>query len=92
MLYVVLSDIFEISWYIFCILLGTSFLQGTTIGLELVDDIRQQIQVLMEYATIICKSSDIEFVQVQTELREMSKTLSQNDYRMSVLENVSNNS
>ncbi|CAG2193034.1 unnamed protein product [Mytilus edulis] len=71
---------------------GTSFFQGTTIGLELVDTIRQEIQVLVEYAGVICKSCDTEFSRVRSELTEMGTKLSQNDTRISTLEKVSNNS
>ncbi|XP_063405869.1 uncharacterized protein LOC134689832 [Mytilus trossulus] len=65
---------------------GTSFFQGTTIGLELVETIRQEIQVLVEYAGVICKSCDTEFSRVRSELTEMSTKLSQNDTRISTLE------
>ncbi|CAC5410668.1 unnamed protein product [Mytilus coruscus] len=67
---------------------GTSFCQGTTTGLELVDNIRQEIQALVEYADVICKSGDIEFSRVQTELIEMGTKLSQNNERILKLENT----
>ncbi|CAG2198841.1 unnamed protein product [Mytilus edulis] len=67
---------------------GTSFLQGTTLGLELVNDIRQQIQVLIEYAKVIFKSADTELLRVQTELRDIGKLLRLTDNRISVLENT----
>lgn len=84
-----MSDNFGNILYIF---IGTSFFQGTTIGLELVDTIRQEIQVLVEYAGVICKSCDTEFSRVRSELTEMGIKLSQNDTRISTLEKVSNNS
>lgn len=71
------------------ILLGTSFFQGTTFGFELVDNIRQEIQVLVEYADVICKSGDTEFSRVNTELTEMGTKLGQNNERILKLENVS---
>ncbi|XP_052086011.1 uncharacterized protein LOC127723428 [Mytilus californianus] len=67
---------------------GTSFFQGSTIGLELVDEIRQQIQILVKYADVICKSADAEFSRVYAELREIGNTLSQTDKRISTLENT----
>lgn len=69
---------------------GTSYLNDTTLGLELVNDIRQQIQLLVEYEKVICKSADTEFSKVQNELTEIGKTLSQYDDRISSLETVSN--
>ncbi|VDI03521.1 Hypothetical predicted protein [Mytilus galloprovincialis] len=67
---------------------GTGFFQGTTIGLELVYELRQQIQILVEYADVICKSSDTEFSRVHTELREIGNTLIQTDKRISTIENT----
>ncbi|XP_071142400.1 serine/threonine-protein phosphatase 6 regulatory ankyrin repeat subunit B-like isoform X2 [Mytilus edulis] len=66
---------------------GTSYLKDTTLGLELVNDIRQQIQLLVEYEKVICKSADAEFSKVHNELTEIGKTLSQFDNRISSLEN-----
>ncbi|CAG2204341.1 unnamed protein product [Mytilus edulis] len=43
---------------------GTSFLQGYTISFELVNEIRQKLQVLVEYAEVISKTADIEFGKV----------------------------
>lgn len=91
LVFAVLSNIFDYSFYICCILLGTGFLQGTTIGLELVNEIRQQIQILVEYAGVTCKSTDMEFARVHAELREIGNRLRHNDKRISTLENVSNN-
>ncbi|XP_071142366.1 uncharacterized protein [Mytilus edulis] len=67
---------------------GTGFLQGTTIGLELVNEIRQQIQILVEYADVTCKSTDMEFAKVHAELREIRNRLRHNDKRISTLENT----
>ncbi|CAG2221846.1 unnamed protein product [Mytilus edulis] len=67
---------------------GTSYLKDTTLGLELVNDIRQQIQLLVEYEKVICKSADAEFSTVHNELTEIGKTLSQYDNRISSLENI----
>ncbi|CAC5410674.1 unnamed protein product [Mytilus coruscus] len=66
---------------------GTSFFQGTTIGLELINDLKQQIHVLVEYADVICKSADTEFSRVHTELTKIGNTLTQNNERISTLEN-----
>lgn len=55
------------------------------------NDIRQQIQLLVEYEKVICKSADIEFSIIHNELTEIGKTLSQYDKRIASLENVSNN-
>lgn len=76
----------------FILLLGTRFFQGTTTGLEIVDSIRQEIQVLVTYANVICKSGDTEFSRVHAELSEMSTKLSHNKERILKLENVSYNS
>lgn len=74
------------------LLLGTSFFQGTTTGLEIVDNIRQEIQVLVTYADVICKSGDTEFSRVHAKLSQMYTKLSQNKERILKLENVSHNS
>ncbi|CAC5410694.1 unnamed protein product [Mytilus coruscus] len=66
---------------------GTNYLKDTTLGLELVNDIRQQIQLLVEYEKVICKSADTEFSTVHYELTAIGKTLSQYDKRISTLEN-----
>lgn len=73
------------------VILGTSYLKDTTLGLELVNDIRHQILLLVEYEKVICKSADAEFSTVHNELTEIGKTLRQYDKRISSLENVSNN-
>ncbi|VDI46319.1 Hypothetical predicted protein [Mytilus galloprovincialis] len=67
---------------------GTSFFQGTTTGLEIVDNIRQEIQVLVTYADVICKSGDTEFSRVHAKLSEMYTKLSQNKERILKLENT----
>lgn len=38
--------------------LGEQFLSGTTLGLELVNDIRQQTQVLAEYTKLVANETD----------------------------------
>ncbi|VDI67912.1 Hypothetical predicted protein [Mytilus galloprovincialis] len=69
---------------------GTSYLKDTTLGLELVNDIRHQIQLLVEVEKVIYKSADTEFSTIYTELTKIGKTLSWHDTRISSLENVSN--
>ncbi|CAG2184837.1 unnamed protein product [Mytilus edulis] len=67
---------------------GTSFFQGTTTGLEIVDNIQQEIQVLVTYADVICKSGDTEFSRVHAELSEMGTKLRLNKERILKLENT----
>ncbi|XP_076083369.1 uncharacterized protein LOC143054293 isoform X2 [Mytilus galloprovincialis] len=67
---------------------GTSFLQGYTISLELVNEIRQKQQVLVEYAKVISKTADIEFAKVHGALIDIGETLRQYDNRISTLENT----
>ncbi|VDH90167.1 60kDa lysophospholipase, partial [Mytilus galloprovincialis] len=66
---------------------GTSYLKDTTLGLELVNDIRHQIQLLVEHEKFICKAADTDFSTVHNELTEIGKTLRQYDKRISSLEN-----
>ncbi|CAG2200906.1 unnamed protein product [Mytilus edulis] len=68
---------------------GTSFLQGYTISFELVNEIRQKIQILLEYAEVISKTADKEFGKVHEALIVIEKTLSRCEERISTLENVS---
>ncbi|CAG2243217.1 unnamed protein product [Mytilus edulis] len=65
-----------------------NYLEDTTLGLELVNDIRQQIKSIMEVETVIWKSADREFSTVYTTLTEIGKTLNQHDKRISSLENT----
>lgn len=64
-------------------------MQGNTISLELVNEIRQKQQVLVEYAKVISKTADIEFAKVHGALIDIGETLRQYDNRISTLENVS---
>lgn len=74
------------------ITLGINYLKIITLGLELVNDIRQQIKSIMEVEKVICKSADREFSTVHTKLTEIEKkTLNHFDKRISSLENVSYN-
>lgn len=70
---------------------GTSFLQGSTIGIELVDEFRKQIQLLVEYTVEVCKSAYTTFSRVYRQLTEMGNVFSQFDKRITTLENISNN-
>lgn len=65
-------------------------MEGYTISFELVNEITQQIQILVEYADVISKTSDKEFVKVHETLIDLKETLSQYGKRISTLENVSN--
>ncbi|CAG2198852.1 unnamed protein product [Mytilus edulis] len=67
---------------------GTSFLQGYTISVELVDELRQKLQVLVEYAEVISQTADTEFGKVHEALIDIGETLIQYDKRISTLENV----
>ncbi|CAG2204330.1 unnamed protein product [Mytilus edulis] len=56
---------------------GTSFLQGYTISFEVVNEIRQKLQVLVEYAEVISKTADKEFGKVHGALIDIAETLRQ---------------
>ncbi|XP_071149401.1 uncharacterized protein [Mytilus edulis] len=56
---------------------GQHFLSGTTLGLEIVGDIRQQTQTLSEYVQTLCTETDSQFIKVQKEL-----TIFKNDLHM----------
>lgn len=71
--------------------LGINYLEDTTLGLELVNDIRREITSIMEVEKIICKSADREFSTVYTKLTEIGNRLNKHDKRISSLENVSRN-
>ncbi|CAG2193061.1 unnamed protein product [Mytilus edulis] len=70
---------------------GINYLGDTTLGLELVNDIRREITSIMEVEMIICKSADREFSTVYTKLTEIGNRLNKHDKRISSLENVSRN-
>ncbi|CAG2256157.1 unnamed protein product [Mytilus edulis] len=53
---------------------GISFLSGTPLGLELVNEIREQTRSLAEYAQTVAASADDNFAKIQMELVEMTKT------------------
>ncbi|VDI13262.1 Hypothetical predicted protein [Mytilus galloprovincialis] len=53
---------------------GISFLSGTPLGLELVNEIREQTRGVAEYAQTVAVSADDNFVKIQIELVEMTKT------------------
>ncbi|XP_052062916.1 ankyrin-1-like [Mytilus californianus] len=52
---------------------GISLLSGTPIGLELVNEIREQTRDLAEYAQTVVSSADGNIVKIQKELVEMTK-------------------
>ncbi|CAG2198847.1 unnamed protein product [Mytilus edulis] len=66
---------------------GINYLGDTTLGLELVNDIRREITSIMEVEMIICKSADREFSTVYTKLTEIGNRLNKHDKRISSLEN-----
>lgn len=74
---------------LFVLNLGTSFLHGSTIGIELVDEFRKQIQLIVEYTINVCESADTAFSRVHKQLTEMGNILTQIDKRISSFEKVS---
>ncbi|CAG2209520.1 unnamed protein product [Mytilus edulis] len=54
---------------------GQHFLSGTTLGLEIVGDIRQQTHVLSEYVQTLCTETDSQFIKVQKELSRIENDL-----------------
>ncbi|CAG2251718.1 unnamed protein product [Mytilus edulis] len=54
---------------------GQHFLSGTTLGLEIVGDIRQQTHVLSRYVQTLCTESDSQFIKVQKELSRIENDL-----------------
>ncbi|CAG2222922.1 unnamed protein product [Mytilus edulis] len=54
---------------------GHCFLKGTVLGLEMVDEIRQQTHVLSEYMQTLCTEADNHFIKVQKELRGFENDL-----------------
>ncbi|CAG2200176.1 unnamed protein product [Mytilus edulis] len=54
---------------------GQHFLSGTTLGLEIVEKIRQQTHVLSRYVQTLCSASDSEFSRVQEELTRIENDL-----------------
>ncbi|XP_076088649.1 uncharacterized protein LOC143059071 [Mytilus galloprovincialis] len=67
---------------------GQNFLSGTPLGLEIVDEMRQQIHVLSEYVQTLCTDADSQFIKVQKELREFENGLMEVLERIRNLENV----
>ncbi|VDI32266.1 Hypothetical predicted protein [Mytilus galloprovincialis] len=67
---------------------GQNFLSGTLLGLEIVDEMRQQTHVLSEYVQTLCTEADSQFIKVQKELREFENGLMEVLERIRNLENV----
>lgn len=77
-------QVFSIVHKLYCIT-GQHFLSGTTLGLEIVEKIRQQTHVLSKYVQTLCSESDSEFIRVQEELTRIKNDLHE---RMRNLESV----
>ncbi|XP_052081049.1 uncharacterized protein LOC127718996 isoform X1 [Mytilus californianus] len=54
---------------------GHNFLSGTTLGLEIVEEISQHTHVLSEYVQTLCSETDSQFIRVQTELKDLENGL-----------------
>ncbi|CAG2233483.1 unnamed protein product [Mytilus edulis] len=54
---------------------GQHFLSGTTLGLDIVGDIRQQTHILSEYVQTLCTETDSQFIKVQKELSRIENDL-----------------
>lgn len=67
---------------------GKNFLSGTPLGLEIVDEMRQQTHILSEYVQTLCTEADSQFIKVQKELREFENGLMEVLERIRNLENV----
>ncbi|XP_052080702.1 uncharacterized protein LOC127718687 [Mytilus californianus] len=63
---------------------GQHFLRGTTLGLEIVGDIRQQTHILSRYLQTLCSETDSLFNKVQKELTTIESDLQE---RIKELEN-----
>ncbi|XP_071150627.1 serine/threonine-protein phosphatase 6 regulatory ankyrin repeat subunit C-like [Mytilus edulis] len=62
---------------------GQHFLSGTTLGLEIVGEIRQQTHILSSYVQTLCSEADSQFIGVQEELTRIDYDLQQ---RIQILE------
>ncbi|CAG2214272.1 unnamed protein product [Mytilus edulis] len=56
-------------------LIGQHFLSGTTLGLELVNDIRKQTQVLAEYTNQVAGKTDYNSIRIMNDMEEIGKRL-----------------
>ncbi|VDI18987.1 Hypothetical predicted protein, partial [Mytilus galloprovincialis] len=54
---------------------GHNFLSGTVLGLEIVEEIRQQTHVLSEYVQALCSETYSQFISVQKELKDLENSL-----------------
>ncbi|CAG2205892.1 unnamed protein product [Mytilus edulis] len=54
---------------------GQNFLSGTTLGLEIVGDIRQQTHILSRYVQTLCADKDSQFIKVEKELTRIENDL-----------------
>ncbi|XP_063412588.1 uncharacterized protein LOC134695295 [Mytilus trossulus] len=52
---------------------GHAFLSGTRLGLEIVQEISGQTQILGEYVQTLCTETDNQFIRLQQEIKEVSR-------------------
>lgn len=52
-------------------------MSGTTLGLEIMNEICQQTHVLAEYAKLVATETDTDFVMIKTNLGNFEKLLSE---------------
>lgn len=62
-------------------------MSGTTLGLEIVEEIRQHTHVLSEYVQTASTEADNQFIRVHNELKDLENGLQE---RIKNLENVCN--
>ncbi|XP_063412537.1 uncharacterized protein LOC134695249 [Mytilus trossulus] len=67
---------------------GLNFLSGTTLGLEVVGEIRQQTHVLSRYVQTLCTETDSQFIRVQKELSNLVNSLEEHEERLKSLESI----
>ncbi|VDI17822.1 Hypothetical predicted protein [Mytilus galloprovincialis] len=69
---------------------GQNFMSGTTLGLEIVGEIRQQTHVLSRYVQTLCTETDSQFIRVQKELSNLVNSLEEHEERLKSLESKTN--
>ncbi|XP_071150632.1 uncharacterized protein [Mytilus edulis] len=67
---------------------GQNFMSGTTLGLEIVGEIRQQTHVLSRYVQTLCTETDSQFIRVQKELSNLVNSLEEHEERLKSLESI----
>ncbi|VDH90131.1 Hypothetical predicted protein [Mytilus galloprovincialis] len=65
---------------------GQHFLSGTTLGLEIVGDIRQQTHVLSRYVQTLCSETDSQFIRVKKQLSRIENDLQEHEEKIKSLE------